>query len=59
MKSLEGDPATQWYTEFERTNLEDVNFSNFKRFLLNLVVDPTNRCLLVYKRWEETRQKSD
>ena len=58
MKSLEGDLATQQYIKFERINLEGVNFSNFKRFLLNLVIDPTNRRLFVYKKWKKTRQKS-
>ena len=59
MKSLEGDPATQWHTEFEKTSLEGVSFSDFKRFLLNLVVDPTNRRLLAYEKWEEARQKPE
>ena len=59
IKSLEGDLATQQYIKFERINLEDVNFSDFKRFLLNLIIDPTNRYLLAYKKQKKTRQKSN
>ena len=57
IKSLKGDLATQQYIKFERTNLEDINFSDFKRFLLNLVIDPTNRYLLAYKKQKKARQK--
>lgn len=57
MLSLEGDPASQWYSEFKKKGLEGYTYERFQVFLLNLIIDPANRRLLAYERWEEAKQQ--
>jgi hypothetical protein len=60
MLFLENDVATQWYSRTSNgAKLKSETFEEFRKFLLNLVVNSINRRLLVYERWENARQKSN
>ncbi len=48
---LENDVATQWYSRTSNgAKLKSETFEEFRKFLLNLVVNSINRRLLVYER---------
>ena len=62
MQSLEGDPATQWFThtsDGETVAAGQVTYLEFEQFLLDLVADPVNRRLIAYEKFDAAHQKTD
>ena len=60
MKFLKNDSVNQWFTHInEELTLKRIIYDEFKKFLLDLVANSTNRRLLFYERWMKTEQKSN
>ena len=60
MKFLKNDSINQWATHTnEELALKEIIYDEFKKFLLNLVANSTNRRFLFYERWMKTEQKSN
>ena len=60
MISLIDDSQIQWFSHCNNdSNLNDVTFDDFEKFLLNLIVDLVNRRLNVYERWKNIKQNSN
>ena len=47
------------FLEDETVVIDQVIYSKFQQFLLNLIVDSINRRLIVYKKFDATHQKID
>ena len=60
MKSFRSDSTIQWFQHINNDhNLKNIIFVDFEQFLLDLMIDSTNRRLLVYERWIDAMQKSN
>lgn len=59
MQYLKGEPRDAWWAHFERIDEDDLNWDNFKAFLLDQIADPLNRTLEAAIKYHACRQRPD
>jgi hypothetical protein len=60
MLFLKNNVVTQWYLGTSNdAKLKSEIFKEFRKFLLNLIVNSTNCRFLIYEKWKNARQKSN